>query len=323
MRHFFLRCMALLLVVLLFSAMLSACTVGFDSSGAEIVCTVFPVYDWVLQVLGAYAEQYSVRWLSDNGAELHSYQPSVADIAEISDCSVFFYVGGASDEWVETITLADGRASALLDAVDVCDETCIEDEHDGEHAEHEHDHEEIDEHFWMSLSNAKMAVSEICRVLSEVYAKDEEAVTAFHTNAKSYTDRLDALDERYREAVANAERDTILVADRFPFVYLVRDYGISYEAAFSGCSTDTDASFETIARLSDVLREQALSVILITETGNNALAETLIHTAESESVEVLVLHSCQAVTKSDFVNGIDYLSIMENNLAVLTRALAV
>lgn len=37
----------------------------------------------------------------DNGVDLHSYQPTTADLAKVSDCDLFIYVGGESDAWVD------------------------------------------------------------------------------------------------------------------------------------------------------------------------------------------------------------------------------
>lgn len=313
-----LRAAVLCLLLVMLLPTLAFCTAGAGERDTEIVCTIYPIYDWVLNVLGDRAEDYPVRLLSDSGNDPHNYQPSVRDIAEIADSTLFLYVGGESDAWAGELADSGTRSVALIDAVDVCES---DHEHDHGH-EHDHDHGEYDEHFWLSLVNAKEAVEEICRVLSELYADDTEAVADFRANTDAYLARLDALDMRYREAVDVAPVQTILVADRFPFAYLVRDYGLTYHAAFPGCSAEADASFATLVELSEHLFELGLSAVLVTETGSTEIAETVIRASELEGVEILTLHSCQSVTKADRENGITYLSIMENNLSVLTRALS-
>ncbi|MFR2692256.1 MAG: metal ABC transporter solute-binding protein, Zn/Mn family [Enterocloster bolteae] len=47
----------------------------------------------------------------------------------------------------------------------------------------------------------------------------------------------------------------IVVADKFPFRYFADEYGLSYRAAFSGCSGDTEPSARTIAYLIDKVKE--------------------------------------------------------------------
>ncbi len=313
-----LRVCALLLCALLLLPIFSSCAASEERSEKfEIVCTIYPIYDLVCAVLGDRVSDYPVLLLSDNGNDPHNYQPSVKDIASISDASVFFYVGGASDAWAEELSRPAKASVSLLDACDVC-----EGDHDHAHGEGEHhDHGAYDEHFWMSLSNASAVVEEILRVLSEVYRDDSDAVTDFCANADAYKAELSALDARYRDMVADAALDTIIVADRFPFLYLVRDYGLSYHAAFPGCSAECDASFSTVVGLSDRLRASEISALIVTETGERELAETVIRTSGRDGIEILTLHSCQRVTKEDREAGVTYLTIMENNLSVLTRAL--
>lgn len=308
---------AALLALVLFVGVLSAC--GTQVETPAIVCTVYPIYDWTLAVLGDYAKTYPVMLLSDNGDDPHNYQPTVREIAAARDAELFLSVGGISDAWAEEIAKPTGKWLTLIDAVELCGMDHAH--HDHEHGDG-HSHDEIDEHFWLSLGNAKKAVAAIAEALSEVYADDAEAVSAFTENAARYVEALDALDARYRSAVLAAERDTVLVADRFPFLYLFEDYGIHYHAAFPGCSAETEASFATVVSLARAVEELALSVVLVSETGTRELADTVIAASGREGVSVLVLHSCQSVSRDEREKGVTYLTIMEENLAVLSAALA-
>lgn len=307
---------ALLLLALLLPLFAVGCG-GGETDGAEIVCTVFPIYDWTREILGDRAEVYGLRLLSENGNDPHNYQPTVRDIVAATDATVLFAVGGISDVWVEEIAGREGKTLYLIDEVDLC-----EAEHDHEEGaahDHEHGHSEIDEHFWLSLGNAKKAVAAIARALSEVYPADADT---FARNAAAYSEKLDALDARYRSAVDSAARDTVIVADRYPFLYLFSDYGIHAHAAFPGCSAETEASFATVVSLAEAVRSGDVRVLLITETGTPDLARTVLAAAGRQDGEILTLHSCQSVTSAERAAGTDYLSVMEANLAVLTRALA-
>lgn len=71
------------------------------SEPLSIVCTIFPEYDWVKEILGGHAANAELTYLLDNDVDLHSYQPTADDIMKISNCDLFIYVGGESDEWVE------------------------------------------------------------------------------------------------------------------------------------------------------------------------------------------------------------------------------
>ncbi len=314
-----LRASALLFSLFLVLPLLSACEVGEENgTQREIVCTVYPIYDFVLSVVGDRVSDYPVRLLADDGNDPHNFQPSVADMKAVSDAAVLFTVGGVSDAWTRELVAPDTAVVHLLDAVTVC---AGDHAHGDGHSHAGHDHGDYDEHFWLSLRNAREAVAEILRVLSEVFANDADAVAEFRLNAEGYTAVLTALDAQYAEALSDRTLDTLLVADRFPFLYLARDYGIRYKAAFPGCSAECDASFATVVSLVETLKNAGLPAILVTETGKQDLAETVIRESGRTDAEVLVLHSCQSVTKEEIESGVTYLSIMEENLSVLCVAL--
>lgn len=324
------KIISLLLAACLTAALLAGCGSTGDSRGngteqLRIVATIFPAYDWARQILGADAENVELTLLLDNGTDLHSYQPTADDIITISTCDLFIYVGGESDRWVEDALKGavnqDMMVICLLDALGdaVKEEELVEGmEGEAEDADHGHEEPEYDEHVWLSLKNASV----LCRAISQqLKALDHANAGTYQANTDAYLARLDALDADYQAAVENAAFDTLLFGDRFPFRYLVDDYGLNYYAAFSGCSAETEASFETIAFLSDKLDELGLGAILVIEGTQHKIAETIVQNTASRNQAILPLDSMQAVTLADVEAGVTYLSIMENNLAVLNAAL--
>ena len=131
-----------------------------------------------------------------------------------------------------------------------------------------------------------------------------------------------SLDSEYRTAVSGARIKTLLFADRFPFRYLTEDYGLSYYAAFPGCSAETEASFETVAFLSAKTDELGLKYILTTETAGTKIADTVRANTREKNQEILVLDSMQSVAKKDAEKGVTYLSVMQKNLEALKKALS-
>ena len=97
---------ALLLALMMLAGVLAGCGKPKDAGKAgklKVVTTIFPAYDWVRAILGDKAENAEITMLLDNGVDLHSYQPTADDIVKISDCDLFIYVGGESDEWVKNV----------------------------------------------------------------------------------------------------------------------------------------------------------------------------------------------------------------------------
>lgn len=321
----------LLLALFMLVGALAGCGKQNDTNQTDklsIVTTIFPEYDWVREILGEKADNAEITMLLDNGVDLHSYQPTADDIVKISDCDLFIYVGGESDEWVEDAlrNAANGNMKVinllevLGDSVKTEEivEGMQEEEHEYEDAE-EHEHEEeADEHVWLSLKNAKMLVRVISKALQELDPNNKDIYAA---NADAYVKKLSALDAEYQTAVDAASNKTILFGDRFPFRYLVDDYGLRYYAAFVGCSTETEAGFETISFLAKRVDELKLPCVLTIEGAQHKIAETIVRNTTAKNQRVLTMDSMQSTTSKDVKNGTTYLSVMEKNLSVLKEVL--
>jgi len=329
------KIITLMLVAVLAVCALSGC--GTSKSGEDtkdkkikIVTTIFPEYDWVMQILGDKADKADVTMLLDKGVDLHSYQPSTADIAKISEADVFIYVGGESDEWVEDVLKeAKNKKLKVINLMDVMGDKAKEEEvkegmqpEEEEHAEEAKDGKEeeveYDEHVWLSLKNAKIFTKKIADVLSEV---DKDDAKTYQANYESYAKKLDDLDKKYADAVASAKNKTLVFGDRFPFRYLVNDYGLDYYAAFVGCSAESEASFETVTFLAKKIDELGLGNVLTIEGKNHKIAKTVVDNTKNKDQKVLTMDSMQSTTSKDVKDGATYLGIMEKNLEVLKEAL--
>lgn len=330
------KIITLMLVAVLAVCALSGC--GTSKSGEDtkdkkikIVTTIFPEYDWVMQILGDKADKADVTMLLDKGVDLHSYQPSTADIAKISEADVFIYVGGESDEWVEDVLKeAKNKNLKVINLMDVMGDKAKEEEvkegmqaEEEEHAEEakdgkEEEEVEYDEHVWLSLKNAKIFTKKIADVLSEV---DKDDAKTYQANYESYAKKLDDLDKKYADAVASAKNKTLVFGDRFPFRYLVNDYGLDYYAAFVGCSAESEASFETVTFLAKKIDELGLGNVLTIEGKNHKIAKTVVDNTKNKDQKVLTMDSMQSTTSKDVKDGATYLGIMEKNLEVLKEAL--
>ncbi len=345
------KCISVLVAAIMMASCLSACGPVKDTSTAsgsdklQIVTTIFPEYDWVMNILGDNPANAEVTMLLDNGVDLHSYQPTAEDILKISTCDMFIYVGGESDEWVEDAlkeaTNKDMAVINLLDALgnsvkeEEMAEGMQESEHEHEHEDeeadkhehgeddaHEHEHEEeeteYDEHVWLSLRNAETLIDSISKELQRI---DSANAQVYKANSEAYIKQLSDLDKQYSDAVSAASVKTLLFGDRFPFRYLTDDYGLTYFAAFVGCSAETEASFETISFLSGKVDELSLHAVMTIEGNDHRIAETIVQNTESKDQQILTMDSMQSTTSKDVESGTTYLSVMEKNLSVLKEAL--
>ena len=326
-----------------------------NSNKISIVCTTFPQYDWVKNILGEEAERFNVTLLLDNGVDMHSYQPAVKDIATAGSSDLFIYVGGESDTWVEdALKEAKNKDLKAINLMETLGNSVKEEEvvegmqeerkslghsHEKSSKEkqeqtqkesHENSQEingqkeaadeepEYDEHIWLSIRNAEIMVKNIEKAIEQL---DSDNAKVYQTNAENYIKKLDTLDKQYANTIQNAKYKAILFGDRFPFRYMADDYDLKYYAAFAGCSAETMAGFETVTFLAKKADELRLPVILTIENSDGRIAEAVKSNTTKKNQKILAMNSLQSVTKEQIADGITYLQVMQENLSVLSEAL--
>ncbi len=329
-----------IIAMIITAAMAAGCFAGCNAASSaadptdplQIVTTIFPEYDWVKTIMGDKADNAEITLLLDNGVDLHSYQPTAEDIMKIASCDLFIYVGGESDDWVEdALAEATNKDMEVINLLEILgDSVKVEEVVEGMEHNHENEHshseieaeaveeEELDEHVWLSLKRAVTLGKAITESLAKLDAANADV---YNSNYDTYKEQLEKLDGEYKEAVDAADNKVLLFGDRFPFRYLVDDYGLDYFAAFAGCSAESEASFETIVFLSGKVDELGLNTILTVESSDGKIANTIKENTTSKDQQILVMDSLQSATTKDSASGTTYLSVMTSNLEVLKEAL--
>ena len=287
--------------------LLAACSAGAESEGEplRVVATDFPCYDLARQVLGSDA---SLTLLIRPGMDTHTYEPTPADAKAVYEADVLIYIGGTSDAWVEDM-LADAPGVAavrMMDSVQPLEEA---------HAEHGHEDISYDEHIWTSPVNMRAMLSSVEEALC---AADPDGASTYRANAEAYDAQLVQLDQTFRDLVSGAARTELIFADRFPFLYFAREYGLSYVSAFTGCSEEAQPSVQAVAALIDAVEQDGVPVIYVIEMSTGDVARAV---AEQTGAEIVEMHSCQSVTGEEFEAGETYLSLMERNVEALRKGL--
>lgn len=297
---------------------------GFAGCGAaeqksdeklSIVTTIFPAYDFARQVFGDTAE---VTMLLKPGMESHSYDPSAKDALTISECDLFIYNGGESDQWVENIleSAPDVKTLRMTDSVQLHEEVIAEGMQHDEDESHDHDEAEYDEHIWTSPKNAEKIVSAIADAACEISPENADALKA---NAERCIADISQLDADFEQLFRNEQR-CFVFGDRFPLLYFFEEYGLSYSAAFPGCGSNTEPSIRTMTYLSDKLKENdTVPAVFCIELSNRDIADSL---AKEAGLPVAEFHSCHNITADDFAAGETYISLMRRNYNTLAEILS-
>lgn len=305
-----------------------------EESKYRIVCTVFPTYDWVREIIAEKENEFEIDYLLSSGVDLHNYTPSAEDIAKIKTSNLFIYVGGESEEWVKDLLKEEklntiSLMEVLKDRLRLEEEPEFEEEEDAHsHEEDAHSHDEdahshdedgeYDEHVWLSIRNASLVVEKIVESLQEL---DSENTDFYAKKGSEYLKKLGELDSKYIKIIKKAKKDTIVVGDRFPLVYLLEDYSIKHYAAFSGCSAETEASFDIISFLSKKLDELGLNSICVIENSNKKIAETIVENSDNKERKLVTINSMQSVSENEIKEGITYIGCMKENLEALKELL--
>lgn len=301
-----------ILICILCVVLLCGCNGNVNIKSTEkptVTATIFPLYDFARAIGG---DLLDVKLLIKPGAEVHSYDPLPSDMTSVYNSDLFLYIGGESDEWVNT--LLNGTDLNLVSLIDCV--TC-DTEHNHEHKHSHNDtHEHSDEHIWTSPDNAVLMLEKICENIIEIDLKNAEI---YRKNCDEYIKKIKSASDEISKTVSKHKDPFILVADRFPYEYFTEQYGIEYEAAFDGCAATTDISFKTMARLVETIKEKNIKTVFCTELSSKNIAKAL---SEETGVEITELHSAHNVTLDDFNGGITYVDILYRNLDALERGLS-
>jgi len=304
---------------------LSSC---FDSEKGKkdkisIVCTAFSQYDFVKEIVGEKSEKFDIKYLFENGADVHSFETDVGFNVKIQilNSDLFIYNGGESDSWAKNI-LEDKSMNkdcvkvSLISALD--EKRLLMSNHDEHEHSHEDDHKDkYDEHVWLSIENA---ISICYEIKNAIVTLDETNKSYYEENTEKYCSKLNSLHEEAISSFSKFENPFVVVADRYPFVYFFNDYNIRCTAAFSGCTSETEATYENVVKLCKAVEENSLKYILVLEKSNASISSAVV-SSSPRKLEILTINSLQSVSREEIEDGISYYSVMKNNIETVKKAL--
>ncbi len=277
--------------LLIFSMVLSGCSLKNDDGKLTITATIFPQYDFLRQI--TQNVDVNLNMLISPGMEVHGFETTLKDISMIQESDIFVYVGSEDDLWVNEIDAPDTRMVPLSGIVEFTN----------------------DDHPWTSPRNAIIIVEALCYILCE---QDPDNAETYQKNTTAYVNELKILDKEIEETVRNGKTNMLVFAERFPFKYLAKDYGLQYCSAFDGCSTETDPSLKTINTLIETVKRENIPAVFTIEFSEATIIDQI---CKETGAKKLLMHSCHNVTQQEFDNGETYLSLMKKNVQNLKIAL--
>ena len=291
-----------IVVALVVSGLAVACSSGSsDPPGTSVVASFYPLAEAAEQVGGA---NVSVTNLTAPGVEPHDLELTPDQMEAITTADVVLYLGGGFQPAVEdAIKDAQGTvvdvSEGLRDLPVPSTETSP-----GLTA---------DPHVWLDPVAYGQVVERVESALAEV---DPSGASTFATNADAFTARLTSLDREYRSGLASCDR-TIIVTSHAAFGYLAQRYGLQQEP-IAGLSPEAEPDPQRLADLQALVEQTGVTTIFTEDLVSPKVAETL---ASETGISTAVLNPLESITPDQLATGQDYVSIMQENLDTLRRAL--
>lgn len=302
------------LVILLAAVLFCGCVPEKQEQKITVYATLFPQYDFCRAIAG---DKVEVKLLLPFGMESHNYEPGVQDIKNIYDCRLFLYTGAQMESWAQRILESINNSVKVVDLSEGIE--MMEEEH-LEHHEHreQHDqHHQIDPHIWTSPKNAKKMAENILNALCDIDSRNSEF---YIKNAQNYFKELDRLDKEFAELGEKTKNITLCHGGKFSLGYLTKDYGIEFLSALDSCESNAEPSVKRVKEICEKIKDQNLKAVFYEELSVGKVADTV----KSETgVEKLLLHSCHNVTKQEFNSGATYVSLMEQNIKNIKKAMGI
>jgi zinc transport system substrate-binding protein len=275
----------------------------------RVVTSVFPLLEFAGAVSG---ERGEVSLLLPPGAEIHTWQPRPSDIIRFSSADLFINIGADLEPWLHDLlksirnpnlrVLEASRAIPLIDEEDIV------------HNAPEHKHGVQDPHIWLDFKNDQMIVDKIAAVLSEM---DPEGSSVFKKNAFLYKEKLQRLDQKFKDGLMDCVHQTLIFAGHSAFGYLARSYNLR-QISLYGLSPDSRPTPKKLIKVVELAKKYRIKVIFFEIRGRDKLAKVL---AEEVGARTLVLNPGANLTKEQLKSGKTFFDIMEANLENLKDGL--
>jgi zinc transport system substrate-binding protein len=271
-----------------------------ENGKLKVVATFYPLAFFVQQIGG---EEVTVKQLIPDNTEVHTWQPSFADILAVDEAEVIIYNGASLDHWFE---------DDILPAIDSSNKIVVETTKGVKltetETEHSDEHEELyDPHTWISPFLAKQQAQKIYEALIQ---KDPDHEGYYSERWQNLKTQFEELDNKYLTGLSTKNKENVFVAHS-AFGYLADRYGFKQHGVI-GISADEQPSASVYANLVDIMIEYETYVVYVDPVYTAESIQTLkndLDTRTEQSVQILKLYLMLGV-----IDGLDYFGQQEKNL---------
>ncbi len=273
-----------------------------------VYTTVFPVYDFTKNIG---KDKIDLNYIVPPGAEPHDYEITPKTMKDIQNANLLIKNGLGIDNFANKIE-SESNLNIVL-ASDGIDPISYEEEKKHEHEEDEHDHGQYDPHVWLDVD---LAIKECENIKNALIKADEKNKEFYENNYNEYIEKLKELKVTYDKELKDLKNNKMIVSHD-AYGYLCKNYGIE-QISITGISPNQEPSLSKISEISTYAKNNNMGYVLFDGLVNPKVAQTI---ANEANIKTEVLYSIDGVTKQDFDNNEDYISLMNKNLETLKLVL--
>ncbi|MFB3113899.1 MAG: metal ABC transporter solute-binding protein, Zn/Mn family [Nitrosopumilaceae archaeon] len=277
--------------------------VSASSGTAELsaIVSFYPLYEFTKQVG---QDKVSVSLLIPPGIEPHDWEPTVNDLQKMHEADLIVINGIGFESWADDIDTVNSDV-IIVDTskgISIIDVGMIEANSDL------HDHSVGDPHIWL---NPVMVKTQVQNIVDALVSIDPDNEKFYIQNAKSYQDKLDALDAKIKDELSPCNKD--FIAFHNAFTYFAVEYGLNQHSIVNSNEPNIGPTLKTLETVINLAQTFDIDVIFTEETVDTRTSQVI---ANEIGARVLVLSPIETISDDS-----DYFLKMENNLSNLKEAL--
>ena len=272
----------------------------------KVYATIFPVYDFAKNIG---KDKIELNYIVPPSSEPHDYEISAKTIKDIQNADLLIKNGLGIDWFSDNIKSESDKLNILVASEGIEKITYKEEGHDEDQIEEEHEYGKYDPHVWLDINNA---IKECENIKNEFIKIDSKNKGYYEENYNNYVKELKDLQEEYNANLKDIKNKTILVSHD-AYGYLCKEYGIN-QISITGINPNQEPSMSKIAELTNYAKDNNIKYILFDGLVNPKVSQTIANEAK---IDTEILYSLDGITKDDFNNNEDYISLMERNLETL------
>lgn len=297
---------ALAAAALLLAAPACSSTENKSEDGKLTVVTAFYPLQYVAeQVTGGTA---TVTSLTAPGQEAHDVDLSAKQVASLSEADLVIYQKGFQNAVDQAVEQAQPKNVIDVSTAVKLMESAADDGH--EHSEGDGHEHATDPHIWLDPKNMAAITSAVATKLTEIDAKDKDALSA---NADQLKTNLTQLDQDFTTGLKNGQRKEFITSHA-AFGYLAHAYGLT-QIGISGLAPESDPSPTRIAQVQKLAKEHGVTTIFYETLTSPSHAKAI---AGDLKLTTDVLDPIEGITPES--KGSDYIAVQRANLAALKTA---